>query len=626
LAFLNARLPDTDEDDLLEAEGLISAAETTLAEQSANADDPLTAKLIATRAEEAKAMMAALAGEKAIRETSVPSPSFETPSARAPQDEGVSGTALSPHPEEPRSGVSKGQEGSNDPVSKGEASKGDDITASPHPEEAAPAAVSKGEGSGGSATTGTDTTDEARAARRDDTRAIDALAEGRERARLAAGDGAEGVQIASADTGFQSDASSGATTATSPEDPPADFDAERNEAPRQSDAQARERDVQPLGAAARRSFEAIDAAERELERQRRRQRAMSRDTAEDRDDPATRGQRQQAVSAEIERAEDQLGKVRTEARDAIMERLVTGSLDPASAKAEAETVFGTDDPVVGQVQAAGVVVGLRELEERALDKPENAGAAADFVAGLRGEAEQDGSLTAEAKQFFSERLANANALTKQAGVLDEANRELDRLATEIDALEQKRAGEGLNARERQQLRGLKASQQAAVDKVADAQAAFDEAAEPLVKLEAARALAALMETAESPEQLRDELFNVAEAALDGAAGGALAGLVTGGAGGAAIGAIISAVASGASTFLARQGIDPADLAALPRLLKEDPAKAIAIIDDVGDAKFVAALAGSLAGGIKLTPKPGFDPVDAGIGAAASEGFKTLRRQ
>jgi hypothetical protein len=570
-------------------------------------------------------MMAALAGEKAIRETSVPSPSFETVTASPPQDEGETENSKGlkgPHPE-----------GSNDPVSKGGASKGDDITATPHPEEAAPAAVSKGEGSGGSATTGTDTTDEARAARRDDTRAIDALAEGRERARLASGDETEAIQIASADTGFQSDASSGATTATSPEDPPADFDAERNEAPRQSDAQARERDVQPLGAAARRSFEAIDAAERELERQRRRQRAMSRDTAEDRDDPATRGQRQQAVSAEIERAEDQLGKVRTEARDAIMERLVTGSLDPASAKAEAETVFGTDDPVVGQVQAAGVVAGLRELEERALDKPENAGAAADFVAGLRGEAEQDGSLTAEASQYFDNALDNIGRMTTQAGVLEEANRELDRLATEIEALEQKRAGEGLNARERRQLRGLKASQQAAVDKAADAQAAFDEAAEPLVKLDAARALAALMETAESPEQLRDELFNVAEATLDGAAGGALAGLVTGATGGpagaafgASLGAVIGFVANGAATFLARQGIDPADLAALPRLLKEDPAKAIAIIDDIGDAKFVAAFAGSLAGGIKLTPKPGFDLVDTGIGAAASEGFKTLRRQ
>ncbi|WP_183417806.1 hypothetical protein, partial [Limibacillus halophilus] len=108
LAFLNARLPDTDEDDLLEAEGLISAAETTLAEQSANADDPLTAKLIATRAEEAKAMMAALAGEKAIREESVPSPSFETVTASPPPDEGSSTRRHNPHPEERRSLVSKG--------------------------------------------------------------------------------------------------------------------------------------------------------------------------------------------------------------------------------------------------------------------------------------------------------------------------------------------------------------------------------------------------------------------------------------------------------------------------------------------------------------------------------------
>jgi hypothetical protein len=160
LAFLNARLPDTDEDDLLEAEGLISAAETTLAEQSANADDPLTAKLIATRAEEAKAMMAALAGEKAIRETSVPSPPFETPSARAPQDEGDSGTP-NPHPEgsSTRRNNPHPEEGSNDPVSKGEAQ---------------------------------------------DTPATEALLEGADRARQAGP--ADGIQIASADSGIQSDA------------------------------------------------------------------------------------------------------------------------------------------------------------------------------------------------------------------------------------------------------------------------------------------------------------------------------------------------------------------------------------------------------------------------------------
>ncbi|MET4807390.1 hypothetical protein, partial [Limibacillus sp. MBR-115] len=114
LAFLNARLPDTDEDDLLEAEGLISAAETTLAEQSANADDPLTAKLIATRAEEAKSMMAALAGEKAIRETSLPSSSdFET---------GSSTRRHNPHPEEGQQEAGRGEAPTGtrqSPVSKG---------------------------------------------------------------------------------------------------------------------------------------------------------------------------------------------------------------------------------------------------------------------------------------------------------------------------------------------------------------------------------------------------------------------------------------------------------------------------------------------------------------------------
>ena len=148
LAFLNARLPDTDEDDLLEAEGLISAAETTLAEQSANADDPLTAKLIATRAEEAKSMMAALAGEKAIRETSVPSSSFETVTASPPQDEEESNGSKTPHPEERRSLVSKGEE--------------------------------------------------------EDTPATEALLEGVERARQAGP--ADSIQLARADTGIQNDA------------------------------------------------------------------------------------------------------------------------------------------------------------------------------------------------------------------------------------------------------------------------------------------------------------------------------------------------------------------------------------------------------------------------------------
>jgi uncharacterized membrane protein len=567
LAFLNARLPDTDEDDLLEAEGLISAAETTLAEQSANADDPLTAKLIATRAEEAKAMMAALAGEKAIRETSVPSPSFETVTASPPQDEGVSGTAPSPHPEEPRSGVSKGQERLNNPFSKDE---------------------------GG--------------------------------IQLASTDNNSGTTgVAAGNSGSASQAATKPQSKLPESDPPADFDAERNEAPAQADAQERESDLQPFGEPTRRNLEDIERAQADLERQRQRQRAILDQSAEERDDPAMRPQRQQAVAKDIEEAQRNLGKAQVKARDDILERISQGNIGDEEAFLGAQAIFGKDAPPTRQV---AIAIWAKNSQQESFSNPARAGEAGDLIDDLRGRAGAKGDLSDEAVEFFNDKQEKLNELKTQAASVIEAQAESERLNGEIDALRRDLIGTGDPGRRTKLERELSekaAAFGAASDALSNTRDVYETAAADFGKLQAANNLAKLVE-ASDPQTARNQVLDLAKAVRDNVVGGGIAGAAIGSSGagpaggvvGGAFGSFLGVVSAVTGNLAARAALSADDLEALPRLLAEDPKAAIEVIDKIGDAELVSLLAGSLVGGISTTSRSGFSIIDALAGASAAK--------
>ncbi|MBB3065346.1 putative membrane protein [Limibacillus halophilus] len=519
-------------------------------------------------------MMAALAGEKAIREESVPSPSFETPSARAPQDEGETENSeglKAPHPEGPSTPR-------HNPHPEGSSTRRNN----PHPEEGSNDPVSKGGDAGSS---GAGSPSQAAAKPQDDP-----------------------------------------VKADPPQsDPPTDFDAERNEATTQADAQERESDLQPFGEATRRNLEDVERAQADLEHQRQRQRAILEQSAEERDDPATRPQRQQAVAKDIEEAQRNLGKAQVKARDDILEHISQGNIGDEEAFGGAQAIFGKDAPPTRQV---AIAIWAKNSQQESFSNPTRAGEAGDLIDDLLGRAGTKGDLSDEAVEFFNDKQEKLNELKTQAASVIEAQAESDRLNGEIDALRRDLIGTGDPGRRTKLERELSekaAALGAASDALSNTRDVYETAAADFGKLQAANNLAKLVE-ASDPQTARNQVLDLAKAVRDNVVGGGIAGAAIGSSGagpaggvvGGAFGSFLGVVSAVTGNLAARAALSADDLEALPRLLAEDPKAAIEVIDKIGDAELVSLLAGSLVGGISTTSRSGFSIIDALAGASAAK--------
>jgi hypothetical protein len=380
-----------------------------------------------------------------------------------------------------------------------------------------------------------------------------------------------------------------------------DFDATRNEAPAQADARERESNLQPFNDATRRNLEDVERAQADLERQRQRQRAILEQSAEERDDPAMRPQRQQAVAKDIEEAQRNLGKARVMARDDILKQFETGDTSVKEAQAQARTAFGAEDPIHEQFNKGLVAAGARTLEQSSFGDPAKAGEAAGRLGELRQQAETRGELNDAAKGFYNKRSEDASDLPKLAKTLEEKNAALDTLAAPIAALEQKKFDGTLTAGERQELRELKDQQSDAAKEAATAQETLTEKSKTLIQLEVGHGLAALVEARNGREVL-DQVFQVGEAIKEGSliggvATGALEGakafpnvprMVTRAAGGFAKGAVFGGLTDGTVAGL-QQMLADGSLDDLPRLLREDPQKAIDVVGNLEDLELLGQI-------------------------------------